>query len=130
MYLHKITINNANLCLGKAVRYFTYLQMDDKSHTAVQGRCYKKEDLEDPTYDFLAPYGSHYINYEGSRFMIEIRKSDNFSDELVHQEVYPIEIDILLLETPEHKINFDSLPCEVSTLKKTHYETFHKISKG
>lgn len=130
MYLHKITINNGNLCLGKSVRYFTYLQMDDKSHTSVQGRCYKKEDLEDPTYDFLAPYGSHYINYEGSRFLIEIRKNDKFSDELVHQEVYPIEVDIILLETPEHKINFESPPCEVSNLKKIHYETFHKISKN
>ena len=73
--LYQLTIDNGSLQMGKAVRYFGYQHLVDKSKSSVVGRLWKTETSSDDTYQHYLSFGSNNVCYQNNNYVIEVTKT-------------------------------------------------------
>lgn len=105
--LYELTIDNATLQLGKAVRYFGYQHLINKSRNAIEGRLWKTEAScanEGETYMNYLCYGKSRVCYLNNNYIIEVKKIGEPMEILNQSGLYPCSVTIWLLETEKTRI--------------------------
>lgn len=112
--LYELTIDNASLHIGMAVRYFAYSHLDDKSRSSVVGRLWKTESSTDNTYKHYLSFGRNKVTYGDDKYIIDVVKTGEPMESL-QTVLYPFSITIWLVETENTKLddeNYNSFKIE------------------
>ena len=97
--LYELTIDNATLQIGKAVRYFSYQHLDYKSQSSIVGRLWKTESSTEDTYQHYLSFGRNKVSYLNNTYIIEVTKTGEPMEALSQVFLYPFSITIWLVET-------------------------------
>ena len=121
--LYQLTIDNGSLQMGKAVRYFGYQHLVDRSKSSIVGRLWKTETSSEDTYQHYLSFGSNNVSYQNNNYVIEVNKTGEPMGDLHLQEMIPTSVTICLVETEKTKLDDD----RYREIKKSSYPEHHKI---
>ena len=116
--LYELTIDNATLQIGKAVRYFSYQHLVNKSQSSIVGRLWKTESSTEDTYKHYLSFGRNKVAYLDNIYIIEVTKTGEPMESLNQVGMYPFSMTIWLLETEKTKLGDDDYyACRMNNVK-------------